>query len=124
MIIGSAGNISPSSVMVGLADTPWRGAVTGPASASVRAYFSIAPASTSFASACVGTPKPGTSMPMMRTPLMALGNSCSGTPLAVGTHRLMMTMASYLSGSACSCTDSRMSSNSLPVTSDSLLKGT
>ena len=61
----------------------------------------MAPASTSLASACVGTPKPGTSMPMMRTPLIALGSSCSGTPLAVGTHRLMMTMLSYSAGSAC-----------------------
>jgi hypothetical protein len=37
----------------------------------LRAYFSIAPASTSLASAWVGTPKPGTSMPMMRTPLIS-----------------------------------------------------
>jgi hypothetical protein len=84
----------------------------------------MAPASTSLASACVGTPKPGTSMPMMRTPLICLGSSCSGTPLAVGTHRLMMTMLSYWAGSALACTASRMSSNSLPVTRLSLLKGT
>ena len=45
-----------------------RGRGTAPRSASVRAYFSMAPARTSFASACVGTPKPGTSMPIMRTP--------------------------------------------------------
>jgi hypothetical protein len=76
------------------------------------------------ASAWVGTPKPGTSMPMMRTPSMALGSSRSGTPLAVGTQRLMTTMASSAFGSACACTASRMSSNSLPVTSVSLLKGT
>ena len=44
----------------------------------------MAPASTSLASACVGMPKPGTSMPMMRTPLISLGSSCSGTPEAVG----------------------------------------
>ena len=55
---------------------------------------------------------------------MALGSSCSGTPLAVGTHRLMMTMLSYCAGSAFACTASRMSSNSLPVTRLSLLKGT
>ena len=122
--IGSAGNISPSSVMVGLSLRAWRGADTGPAMISLRAYFSMAPVSTSLASAWVGTPKPGTSMPMMRTPLMALGKICRGTPLAVGTHRLMMTMASSFSGSACACTASLMSSNSLPVTSDSLLKGT
>ena len=84
----------------------------------------MAPASTSFASAWVGTPKPGTSMPMMRTPSISFGSSCSGTPLAVGTHRLMMTMASYWAGSASLYTASRMSSNSLPVTSVSLLKGT
>ena len=41
---------------------------------------SIAPASTSLASAWVGTPNPGTSMPMMRTPLISFGSSCSGTP--------------------------------------------
>ncbi len=63
-------------------------------------------------------------MPMMRTPLIALGSSCNGTPLAVGTHRLMITSASYLPGSAWACTASRMSSNNLPVTSVSLLKGT
>ena len=55
---------------------------------------SMAPASTSLASAWVGTPKPGTSMPMMRTPLISFGSSRSGTPDAVGTQRLMMTMAS------------------------------
>jgi hypothetical protein len=60
----------------------------------VRAYFSIAPARTSFASACVGTPKPGTSMPMMRTPSICFGNRSSGTPDAVGTHRLITTTAS------------------------------
>ena len=32
------------------------------------------------ASAWVGTPKPGTSMPTMRTPLICLGSICSGTP--------------------------------------------
>jgi hypothetical protein len=37
MTIGSAGNISPSSVTVGLALTPCRGGITGPASASARA---------------------------------------------------------------------------------------
>ena len=94
MITGSAGKTSPSSAIVGLSERPVRGACTGPANTSLRAYFSIAPASTSLASACVGTPKPGTSMPMMRTPLMSFGRICSGTPLAVGTHRLMMTIAS------------------------------
>ena len=84
----------------------------------------MAPVSTSLASACVGTPKPGTSMPMMRTPSMDFGSRRSGTPLAVGTHRLMTTMASSAAGSAWACTASRMSSNSLPVTSVSLLKGT
>ena len=49
----------------------------------------MAPASTSLASAWVGMPKPGTSMPMIRTPLISLGRSCSGTPEAVGTHRLV-----------------------------------
>jgi hypothetical protein len=91
---GSAGNISPTKVTVGRSLRPPRGACTGPASASVRAYLSIAPDSTSFASAWVGTPKPGTSMPMMRTPLIAFGSSCSGTPEAVGTHRLVITTAS------------------------------
>ena len=124
MPTGSAGNISPNRVTVGLSEMPPRGAATGPVSASPRANFSMAPASTSLASACVGTPKPGTSMPMMRTPLMSLGSSCSGTPLAVGTHRLMMTTASYSAGSACWKTASRMSSNSLPVTKLSLLNGT
>ena len=100
MPTGSAGNISPSSVTVGRSATPARGRLTGPASASARANFSIAPASTSLASAWVGTPKPGTSMPMMRTPLISRGSSCSGTPLAVGTHRLMITSASSFSGSA------------------------
>jgi hypothetical protein len=91
---GSAGNISPTSVTVGFCARPPRGAATGPCSASVRAYLSIAPARTSLASACVGTPKPGTSMPMMRTPLISLGRIWSGTPEAVGTHRLVMTIAS------------------------------
>ena len=91
---GSAGNISPKSVIVGLSDLPPRGAATGPSSASVRAYFSIAPASTSLASACVGTPKPGTSMPMIRTPLISFGRSCNGTPEAVGTQRFVITTAS------------------------------
>ena len=54
----------------------------------------MAPESTSFASACVGTPKPGTSMPMIRTPLIAFGSSSSGTPEAVGTQRLVMMTAS------------------------------
>ena len=44
----------------------------------------MAPASTSLASAWVGTPKPGTSMPMMRTPSISFGSSRSGTPEAVG----------------------------------------
>ena len=65
-----------------------------PARLRSRAYCSIAPASTSLASAWVGTPKPGTSMPMMRTPLISFGSSCSGTPEAVGTQRLMITIAS------------------------------
>ena len=47
---------------------------TGPRSASLRAKFSMAAASTSLASACVGTPKPGTSMPMTRTPSISLGS--------------------------------------------------
>ncbi len=54
----------------------------------------MAPASTSLASACVGMPKPGTSMPMMRTPLIAFGSSRSGTPEALGTQRLVTTIAS------------------------------
>ena len=54
----------------------------------------MAPASTSFASACVGTPKPGTSMPITRTPLISSGSNCSGTPLAVGTHRLVTMIVS------------------------------
>jgi hypothetical protein len=29
-------------------------------------------------------------MPMMRTPLIDFGSSCSGTPDAVGTQRLVM----------------------------------
>ena len=63
-------------------------------------------------------------MPMMRTPSISFGSSCSGTPLAVGTHRLMITIASYRAGSASLNTDSRMSSKSLPVTSVSELNGT
>jgi hypothetical protein len=94
MPTGSAGNISPSSVTVGLSRRAARGACTGPASASAARIGSIAPASTSLASAWVGTPKPGTSMPMMRTPLISFGSSCSGTPEAVGTHRLVTTIAS------------------------------
>ena len=72
MPTGSAGNrLRPAAPPWAFAARPPRGAATGPASAtSARAYFSIAPASTSLASACVGTPKPGTSMPMMRTPLI------------------------------------------------------
>ena len=101
-----------------------RGAWTGPCSASSRANLSIAPASTSFASACVGTPKPGTSMPMIRTPSISFGSSRSGTPEAVGTQRLMTTTLSYFSGSANCRTASRMSSKSLPVTSVSELNGT
>ena len=54
----------------------------------------MAPARTSFASACVGTPNPGTSMPMIRTPLISFGNSRSGTPEAVGTQRFVTTTAS------------------------------
>jgi hypothetical protein len=63
-------------------------------------------------------------MPMMRTPLISLGRICSGTPDAVGTHRLVITIASYSAGSAILYTASRMSSNSLPVTSVSELNGT
>ena len=63
-------------------------------------------------------------MPITRTPLIDFGSSCSGTPEAVGTHRLMTTIASSFEGSACAWTASRMSSNSLPVTSVSLLNGT
>ncbi len=76
------------------------------------------------ASAWVGTPKPGTSMPMIRTPLICLGRSCSGTPEAVGTQRFVTTIASYSAGSASAITASRMSSKSLPVTSVSELNGT
>ncbi len=76
------------------------------------------------ASACVGTPKPGTSIPMIRTPSISRGRSRSGTPEAVGTQRLMTTTASWSAGSAVSRTASRMSSNSLPVTSVSELNGT
>ena len=90
---GSPGNISPITATVGR--SAWvRGRATGPLSASVRAYFSMAPASTSLASAWVGTPKPGTSMPMTRTPSITRGSRSSGTPEAVGTHRLMTTTAS------------------------------
>ena len=123
MPTGSAGNISPSSVTDGFAATSL-GAATGPCSASSRAYFSIAPARTSFASAWVGTPKPGTSMPTIRTPLIESGSNRSGTPLAVGTHRLVTMIVSYFSGSAISSTASLISSNSLPVTSVSELNGT
>ena len=124
IMTGSAGNISPSRLTVGLSERATRGAWTAPASASRRAYCSIAPASTSLASAWVGTPKPGTSMPIIRTPSISLGSKRKGTPEAVGTHRLMITIASYLAGSASLKTDSLMSSNSLPVTSVSELKGT
>ena len=41
-----------------------------------------------------GTPKPGTSMPMRRTPLISLGRSRSGTPEAEGTQRLVTTIVS------------------------------
>ena len=54
----------------------------------------MAPASTSLASAWVGTPKPGTSMPMMRTPSISCGSSRSGTPEAVGTQRFVTTIVS------------------------------
>ena len=76
------------------------------------------------ASAWVGIPKPGTSMPTMRTPSIDFGSSRSGTPDAVGTQRFVTTIASYCAGSASLCTASRMSSNSLPVTSVSELNGT
>jgi hypothetical protein len=39
-------------------------------------------------------PKPGTSMPMILTPSISFGSSRSGTPEAVGTQRLVTTMAS------------------------------
>ncbi len=94
MPIGSAGNSSPISATVGMVAAGPRGRCTGPASISVRAARSMAPASTSFASAWVGTPKPGTSMPMMRTPSICFGSNSSGTPDAVGTHRLITTTAS------------------------------
>ena len=84
----------------------------------------MAPANTSLASAWVGTPKPGTSIPTMRTPSISLGRSRRGTPEAVGTQRLVTTTASSLAGSAISWTASRMSSKSLPVTRVSELKGT
>ena len=42
----------------------------------------------------VGTPKPGTSIPTIRTPSIAFGSSLSGTPDAVGTQRLVTTIAS------------------------------
>ncbi len=70
----------------------------------------MALASTSLASAWVGTPKPGTSMPITRTPSICFGRRSSGTPEAVGTHRLMTTTASQSSGLAVSRTASRMSS--------------
>jgi 3,8-divinyl chlorophyllide a/chlorophyllide a reductase subunit Y len=63
-------------------------------------------------------------VPTMRTPLIESGSSLSGTPLAVGTHRLVTTIVSYFSGSAINSTASLMSSNSLPVTSVSELNGT
>ena len=53
-----------------------------------------------------------------------LGSSAAARRRPVGTQRLVTTMASKRSGSAISCTLSRMSSNSLPVTSVSELKGT
>jgi hypothetical protein len=37
-------------------------------------------------------------MPTMRTPLISLGSSRSGTPEAVGTQRLVTMIASYFSG--------------------------
>ena len=61
---------------------------------------------------------------MIRTPLIDFGSNSSGTPEAVGTQRLVTMTASYSSGFAVSCTASRISSNSLPVTSVSELKGT
>ena len=52
------------------------------------------------------------------------GKSRKGTPEAVGTHRFVTIIASSFSGSAMSCTASRISSNSLPVTRVSELNGT
>jgi len=78
MIIGSAGNISPSKVMVGLSVRPCRGACTGPAIASPRAYLNMAPANTSLASAWVGTPKPGTSIPDDSHPVDVFGQDLQG----------------------------------------------
>ena len=63
-------------------------------------------------------------MPIILTPFISLGRRRSGTPLAVGTQRLVTTMASYFFGSAMSWTASLISSNSFPVTKDSELKGT
>ena len=94
MTMGSAGKSSPSRVTVGRSLTRPSGRATGPASASVRAYLRRAPARTSLASACVGTPKPGTSIPTIRTPLISFGRRSSGTPDAVGMQRFVMTMVS------------------------------
>ena len=124
--MASTGKISPKSAIEGLLSRDSRlvGRATGPADTSERAYLSMAAANTSFASAWVGTPKPGTSMPMIRTPLIDFGKRSNGTPEAVGTQRLITTTASYLAGSARVWTDSLISSKSLPVTRDSESKGT
>ena len=90
---GSAGNSSPIIATVGSVASV-RGRATGPVSASRRANLSIAPASTSFASAWVGTPNPGTSIPITRTPSICRGSRSRGTPEAVGTQRLITTTAS------------------------------
>jgi hypothetical protein len=63
-------------------------------------------------------------MPMMRTPRISRGSRSSGTPDAVGMHRLVMTMASSLSGSARSNMALADVLESCPVTSVSELKGT
>ena len=84
----------------------------------------MAPARTSLASAWVGTPKPGTSIPIILTPLISFGSNLNGTPDAVGTHKFVTIIASYYQGSAVLCTESLISSNNFPDTSVSELKGT
>jgi hypothetical protein len=72
----------------------------------------------------VGTPKPGTSMPMMRTPLICLRQQLQRHAAGRGHAQVDDDDGVVQRRVGLRCTASRMSSNSLPVTSDSLLKGT
>jgi hypothetical protein len=72
----------------------------------------------------VGTPKPGHVDADDAHAVDLLGQQLQRHAAGGGHAQVDDDDASYSAGSACLWTASRMSSNSLPVTSDSLLKGT